>query len=53
MWLVGSQFPDHGLNPRPLAMKARSPNCWTTREFPVFTLKRLMYYSKLRNTETC
>ena len=53
MWLVGSQFPDYGLNPGPLAREARRPNFWSTREFPVFTFKRLMYCSKLRNTETC
>lgn len=31
--LVGSKFPDQGLNPG-LAMKALSPNHWTARAFP-------------------
>ena len=32
-WLVGSYFPDQGLNPGP-AVKVPSPNHWTAREFP-------------------
>lgn len=32
---VGSQFTDQGsTEPRPSAVKAQSPNCWTTGEFP-------------------
>ena len=35
VWLVGSQFPNQGLNLSP-QLKARSPSHWTTREFLVF-----------------
>lgn len=36
MTLVGSWFPDQGLN-KPIhpAVRPQSPNSWTTREFPV------------------
>ena len=31
--LVGSDFPNQGLNSQPLQCKVQSPNHWTTREF--------------------
>ena len=34
VWLLEAQFPDQGLNPSLLAMKAPRPNHWTTRESP-------------------
>ena len=34
--LVGSQFPDEGLNPVPPAVIAQSLNHWTAREVPLF-----------------
>ena len=37
VWHVGSEFPNHGPNLRPLRWK-RSPNCWTSREVPSFLL---------------
>ena len=33
-WVVGSQFPDQGLNSWPVAVKGLSSNNSTTREFP-------------------
>lgn len=36
MQLVGSEFPDLGLNPRPSAMRVWSPNHWTVREVPTY-----------------
>ena len=42
--LVGSYFPDQGSN---LAVKAASPNRWTTREFPGYFF--LPLYTDLRS----
>ena len=36
MQLVGSEFPDLGLNPRPSAMRVWSPTHWTVREVPTY-----------------
>ena len=33
----GILVPQPGIEPRPSAVKARSPNRWTAREFPEFT----------------
>ena len=33
-----------GSEPGPSAVKARSPNYWTTREFPVFFLNSVLYF---------
>ena len=32
-----------GIEPRPSAVRARSPNHWTTREFPTFSTSRYLY----------
>ena len=33
-----------GSEPGPSAVKARNPNCWTTREFPVFFLNSVLCF---------
>ena len=37
MRFVGSEFPNQGLNPEPLAMKAPSPNHWHACMFSCFS----------------
>ena len=45
-WLVGSQFPNTGLNPRASAVTVRGPNHWTIREFPSFHHFRASRYGQ-------
>ena len=45
-WLVGSQFPTLGLNPRALAVTVGDPNHWTIREFPSFHHFRASRYGQ-------
>ena len=37
-----------GSEPGPSAVKARNPNCWTTREFPVFFLNSVLCFLSRR-----
>lgn len=46
--LVGSQFPDQGLNPRLWHLKAQSPNHWASEEFPVLLFVFFVLYSFLK-----
>ena len=41
----GIFVPQPGVKPRPSAVKAQSPNHWTTREFPSFFLKKIQWAS--------
>ena len=41
--------PQWGTEPRLLAVKARSPNCWTTRDFPSICFSRWFYFRLFRH----